>query len=85
MKFSKVIIQLFGRYSNNVISFLWFFSFEFLSSCKQNVLIFVTLVIVPIVSAQEVDDKDLELSETKFKKYYIQRHDSGYRGCDDGT
>lgn len=49
-------------------------------------LIFVTyLVIVSIVSAQEVDDKDLELSETKFKKYYIQRHDSGHGGCDDGT
>jgi hypothetical protein len=54
--------------------------------CQLNVLIFVTyLVIVSIVSAQEVDDKDLELSETKFKKYYIQRHDSGHGGCDDGT
>lgn len=48
-------------------------------------LIFVTLVIVSIVSAQEVDDNDLKLLETKFRKYYIQRHDSGYGGCDDGT
>ncbi|XP_046631311.1 keratin, type I cytoskeletal 9-like isoform X3 [Daphnia pulicaria] len=56
-----------------------------MKSSKLNVLIFVTyLVIVSIVSAQEVDDKDLELSETKFKKYYIQRHDSGHGGCDDG-
>ncbi|EFX81615.1 hypothetical protein DAPPUDRAFT_224075 [Daphnia pulex] len=55
-----------------------------MKSSKLNVLIFVTLAIVSIVSAQEVDGKDLELSETKFKKYYIQRHDSGHGGCDEG-
>jgi hypothetical protein len=84
MKSSKVIIHLFGRISGNVFS-----NFSHLNSflvSQLNVLIFVTyLVIVSIVSAQEVDDKDLELSETKFKKYYIQRHDSGHGGCDDGT
>ena len=53
---------------------------------QQTVLIFfVTLMIVLTYgSTQEVAEEDLELSETKFKKYYIHRHDSGYGGCDDG-
>lgn len=49
-------------------------------------IFFVTLMIVLTYgSTQEVAEEDLELSETKFKKYYIHRHDSGYGGgCDDG-